>query len=1080
MDNQASIILVIVATIINSTIFGYVASNTKNNKTNYAYLVFLAFIILYTIFDCIIINIFDNIEIKNIIVKIQAFFWMPLSIFFLNFIYLFLGKKRDIIFNLFSMLITASIIVTLFSDKIILGYKGFNLGTMAYTGPWFLQITFWGILPPAFYSIYLIGIKGNIFFPSNKKTTNQSERLLTMQLKILFYGSVICLLISVITNVFLDDVLGYSGELHLASLSLSVQSIFLLPALLKYNFLNQPMEKIGDELYLHSSDAVFITSDAGIIINLNRAARKLFDLKGQIVNVNVKKLFEKNEDLLLTKNNIETKTRTGHYVTIAQNPITRGGLSLGKILVIRDVSAHKEVEEKLLKSEKAHKHFIESTSDVIYNVDLEGNFIFVNNVFEKMSGYTSDDVIGTNSSKMVREDYKQKVYDTFSSLIPKKKGSLHNSLQMEVPVMDKNGDRLWMELGINTIVKDNKITGFSVISRDITERKGAEEKLLQTTNLLKTAQDIGQMGSFKYNIQNETVVWSDKLYEIYGLEKNQFTLTNENFLNKVMHPDFKETTLELVETALHNKENSLDYFHKIITKDRAEKWMHSIAQIDYNKKGEPIHISGTSQDITELYSTRLRLEESETRLQKAQELAQLGSWEYDHKTEILNLSPIACDIFDVNINSPISRETFWENVHPDDDDKMRLAWKEAKKLKKTLNKNVRIKIKNGNVKHIHIQAEFGSDIKGDLDKTFGTVMDMTELYSTRLRFEESERRLQKAQEMARLGNWEENHKTGEVYWSSELRKMFGLNKTDKISPNLFWEYLHPDDLDWMKNRWIDAEKTMAPYRGMFRIKLKNGVTKHLSEQAEFIQDSDGKLYKTIGTVIDITEIRQYQEELRSLSSHIQNVQEQERGHIAREIHDELGQNLTSINMDIDYLKGKGDKNTDSDILNRLNSLSKLVDHTIKTTRRISQELRPSILDDLGLKSAIEWQVAQYKKRSESIYKLNMIGNDENISTEQSTTIFRIAQESLTNIARHAKATKVEICLSIEKLFIKLEIKDDGIGMSENNTGNNNASFGVFGMKERASILGGKLEIVSTPKEGTAIIVELPLQAKIKA
>ena len=297
---------------------------------------------------------------------------------------------------------------------------------------------------------------------------------------------------------------------------------------------------------------------------------------------------------------------------------------------------------------------------------------------------------------------------------------------------------------------------------------------------------------------------------------------------------------------------------------------------------------------------------------------------------------------------------------------------------------------------------------------------------------------------------------------------------------MFWEYVHPDDLDWMKNSWFEAENKMVPYRGIFRIKLKDGTIKHLSEQAEFIQDSKGNLHKTIGTVIDITELRQYQEELRNLSSHIQNVQEEERSHIAREIHDELGQNLTSINMDIDYLKSKGNKNTDSDILNRLNSLSKLVDHTIKTTRRISQELRPSILDDLGLKSAIEWQVSQYKKRSESIYKLNMIGNDENISTEQSTAIFRITQESLTNIARHAEATKIEVRLSIEKLFIKLEIKDDGIGISENNTDNNNASFGVFGMKERASILGGKLEIVSTPKEGTAIIVELPLQAKIKA
>ena len=109
----------------------------------------------------------------------------------------------------------------------------------------------------------------------------------------------------------------------------------------------------------------------------------------------------------------------------------------------------------------------------------------------------------------------------------------------------------------------------------------------------------------------------------------------------------------------------------------------------------------------------------------------------------------------------------------------------------------------------------------------------------------------------------------------------------------------------------------------------------------------------------------------------------------------------------------------------------------------------------------------------------MIGDDENVSAEQSTAIFRIAQESLTNIARHAEATNIEIRLSIEKLFIKLEIKDDGKGISENNTDNDNASFGIFGMKERASILGGKLEIVSAPKEGTAIIVELPLQVKIK-
>ena len=98
-----------------------------------------------------------------------------------------------------------------------------------------------------------------------------------------------------------------------------------------------------------------------------------------------------------------------------------------------------------------------------------------------------------------------------------------------------------------------------------------------------------------------------------------------------------------------------------------------------------------------------------------------------------------------------------------------------------------------------------------------------------------------------------------------------------------------------------------------------------------------------------------------------------------------------------------------------------------------------------------------------------------ISKEHSTTIFRITQESLTNIARHAEASKVEVSLNINKPWIKLEIKDDGKGISENNTQNHGASFGLFGMKERASILGGELDIVSAPKEGTAITVELPLE-----
>ena len=149
MQSPLSIILVVIATIINSVVFGYVASNTKNNKTNRTYLIFLSFIMLYTIFDCIVIQAYPAIETKDFIVKIQALFWMPLSILFLNFIYSLLMKQKDWVFYFFTTNTILSTLITLLSNKVLLGYKDFNFGTMAYTGPWFLVITFLFIIQAA-------------------------------------------------------------------------------------------------------------------------------------------------------------------------------------------------------------------------------------------------------------------------------------------------------------------------------------------------------------------------------------------------------------------------------------------------------------------------------------------------------------------------------------------------------------------------------------------------------------------------------------------------------------------------------------------------------------------------------------------------------------------------------------------------------------------------------------------------------------------------------------------------------------------------------------------------------------------
>jgi len=1069
MYSFSSIILAVIATIINSIIFGYVASNSKSNKISHAYLIFLTFTALYIIFDCIIIQAFNSIEIKDIIVKIQSLFWMPLATLFLNFTYLFLRKQRGRIFYFFAICTITSLFITLFSDKVLLGFKEFNFGTEGLTGPWFLPISFLVIIPQAVHALYLIGMEGKVFNLGKNQKLDKREPYLELQLKILFIGSLVCLIIAVTTNIILNEILGYSGNAHLASLSMSIQSIFLLPAIIKYNFLNQPMETLGDELYLNSSDAVLITNEKGIIINLNKAARNLFNLIGSVVDKNVADLFSIDYNFFSKKDNVETKTKTNYYVSVSQNVINRGNLPIGNILVIRDITERREAEDALQKSEKRYRLLVENSTDMIYKTDKHGNYTFVNQVFVKSSGLTEVEILKMNCFDKVPEEYRNDVIKFYRKQLENKQPVSY----YELPCYIAKNEIIWVGQFSSLELDDfGDPKGYSVAARDITKRKLASDALKVSETRYKSLIETSPDGISIHDFEN--IFYINKSgADIIG-EKSK-TLINKPFLQYVHPRDIdrlKDKILKL------NKGEKVNRFEITVVRKNGSERIIEVIGFRTTHEDKPAILTFL-RDRTERIKAENELKSSQSSLAEAQKMNKMGSFQYNPNSNKVVWSEALYNIYglDQKIYKPTNNKFLNEVVHPDDRKYVKELVDNAVKNNETsLDYFHKIVHLDGGEKYMHALAEIIYDDSGQTLIMNGSAQDVTELYNTQIQLEESENRLKKSQEIAGLGNWEENHKTGEIFWSSELRKIFGLNKTKIILPKLFWEYLHPDDLDWMKKSWFQAEETMVPYRGIFRIKLKDGTIKHLSEQAEFIQDSGGNLHKTIGTVIDITELRQYQEELRNLSSHIQNVQEEERSHIAREIHDELGQNLTSINMEIDYLKSRDVEGADSDLLNRLNTLGELVNHTIKTTRRISQELRPSILDDLGLKSAIEWQVSQFNKRSDSEFKLNLIGDDENLSKEQTTTIFRITQESLTNIARHAEASKVEVSLNINKPWIKLEIKDDGKGISENNTDDHNASFGIFGMKERASILGGKLEIVSAPKEGTAIIVELPLQA----
>ncbi len=221
------------------------------------------------------------------------------------------------------------------------------------------------------------------------------------------------------------------------------------------------------------------------------------------------------------------------------------------------------------------------------------------------------------------------------------------------------------------------------------------------------------------------------------------------------------------------------------------------------------------------------------------------------------------------------------------------------------------------------------------------------------------------------------------------------------------------------------------------------------------------------------ELRESREQLRRLTAHVQALREEERGRIAREIHDNLGGSLTSLKMDLHWVR-KHTGPAEERLGPKLKELSQSIDQIINSIRQIATELRPALLDDFGLAAAIEWQLKEFEQRS-GIRSQLQLGVDEALLLpgEAATALFRVFQEALTNVARHARATQVEVSLREQANVLVLRVYDNGCGFLLNEL-KNGKSLGLASMRERVQLLAGELVIDSQPGLGTTVLVKTPL------
>jgi signal transduction histidine kinase len=227
------------------------------------------------------------------------------------------------------------------------------------------------------------------------------------------------------------------------------------------------------------------------------------------------------------------------------------------------------------------------------------------------------------------------------------------------------------------------------------------------------------------------------------------------------------------------------------------------------------------------------------------------------------------------------------------------------------------------------------------------------------------------------------------------------------------------------------------------------------------------------------QLRESHQQLRALSVYLQSIREEERTRIAREVHDELGQALTSCKLDLSWIANRLPRDH-APLLEKTKALISHMDSTIRTVRRISSELRPGVLDHLGLAAALEWQANEFQNRTGIKCDVQANVQEPLPDPNLSTTFFRIFQETLTNVIRHAGATEVSVNLKQSDSRITLEVKDNGRGIARQEI-SNTKSMGLLGMRERAALLGGVFKIGRLGRgKGTRVRVSIPVERQTAA
>ncbi len=808
-------------------------------------------------------------------------------------------------------------------------------------------------------------------------------------------------------------------------------------------------------LYGEDSTANLISQKEGLLLmnNINEHLKYLIDYQLNTIN----NYSKKNEHLI--------NKRFENYLLLF---LLLTFASVVTYIVFNKGFKEQTKNENLLKFNSA---LISNLIDPVITTDTDYLITSWNKNAEKLFGYTEQEVIGKRLKEVLQSKSENYSIDELRNIIDKK-------TRWNGDIIYKSKDNRTIYANVSTSLvfdESNNNNGTVSIIRDITDKKTAENKLQQLTENQESEieKKVAELKTVFQRTTDAFVSFDNELNYVFVNEKaaalhnsSVSEMTGKNILSytpQKSSPEFYEALLMVLKERkeIHNE---LKY---ALTGQWFENWIYP------DENGVSVFYREiTSRKIEEetMIATNKKLEELNNRFELILKGTNDAIWDWDLKTNEIWGNAKYKELLKNKPENKTNFEYFLERMHPDDSKKgMEILPDIFADKKETMFSEYRFL--NSENKWI-VLFNRQTILYNDEDKPYrilGAIQDITEQKNIQEQIIH-EKEMSDVLINSLPGVFYMFNKEGKyIRWNKNLLDITGVTDQQMMST------ANPVNFVPEEQKALFAEKIANVFRsgidyveGDLLVKDNQKIPFYFT--GIFIKYNGEDCMMGVG--IDISEKVKTQKELRDLATHLQNIREEERTRIAREIHDELGQQLTGLKMEISWLNKKI-KPENIEVSNKLKDALFLIDETVKNVRRIATQLRPSMLDDLGLVSAMEWQSDEFQKRFHIKSDIETNLGNVKINAEKSTAIFRIFQESLTNVLRHSKATAVNTSLTIEDDVLVMTITDNGIGFNEKEI-NKKKSLGILGMKERTIMLGGSYQISSKENEGVMVLVKLPL------